>query len=484
MKKIILFCIVFLLCSSVWAQLYPIPNPGQDVLDLIPSGKEALNWRGGLFDSFYAPSVLSTESRYSAGIFTNDIDEYLDVTLYDPKIGTFLFMGGYPAGNSVNDTDNITHNYAVNFGFAKTINCYYFGIYYGGSLVDVGGGFKAYPASQNATYSSSTWQNNLAVILGSPFFGAFRFDLKMNTKTEKDLIDDTSLDQYRKDAPSIALTWGGIKVYGFDPYITVGYKFAEKEVLGGPDSFGAYKEGTFTGGDKFGVQAGVNYDFNENSKVWGDISFVKAFSDKYSGDEEIIGADPSKELGGWGIGLRAAYKRIFNFGKISAGLSPGLFVAYTTDSYNHDPSNDILEICTSVDLGLKYQHCAKLAFYTGASLQILDWVVSLHSDNDDSGWFLGGFAWDNRKWSTASLLSSNATSYLGFGMTVTPVKNLIIGAGLNTFLDKFVVFDLKRMSIETGEFFDDTKNNPNNTGTWFGNLFNGIKFDLTVSYKF
>ena len=483
MKKTTLFIIILLLlCGTAWAQLYPNPTlPTPNI-----GNKEAINWQGGLFDSFYASSMMSTESRYSAGIFTSDIDEYLDVTLYDPYIGTFLFMGGYPGGNNVDDTDYLTGvgnpRYAVNFGFAKTLSCYYLGIYYGGSFVDAYGGFNEF---YDETYSSSAWQNNLALFFGTPTIGAFRLDLLINTETNKIKIDDPGQEEFDKervDPPSIALTWGGIKLAGFDPYITVGYRFARKETAGHEVS-GSYKEASYTAESKFGIQAGVNYDICENSKVFGDISFVRAFAEKYSGDDEIIaGLDSGKYDGGWGIGLRAGYKRIFDFGKFSTGFSPGMVVAYTSDKYSDSaPAYSVLELCAGVDFGFKYQLHPILAFYSGASLQVFDWVTRRDSNSDDTEWFFGGFFWDNRKWNSTS---SADNSYLGFGMTVTPINNLVIGAGLNTFLDKFVLVDLTRMSVETGEFFDRDKNNPNNTGTWLGSIFQDIKFDLTVSYKF
>ena len=491
MKKILLsLVILFLLCGAVWAQLGPTPNPGLILfLVRIPSGMDALNWEGGLFDSFYAPRVVSTESRYSAGIFGSDIDNYLDVSSYDPKIGTFFFLGAFPPGvdtltgdEYINHTDYLSggpSDYAISFGFAKTVNCYYFGVYYGGAMLRAA--YGSYEDSGlTESYSSTLWQNNFTAIIGRPTIGAFRFDLQLNTSTEEVTVEDNSTDRYRLDPPSLALTYGGIKFGGFAPYITVGYKFGEKEVVGNTVS-GSYKEGTYNAGGKLGVQAGVSYAFSGNSSISADVSFVKLFADKYSGDDEIVGGyKPFAYDGGWGIGLKTAYKLVFGKEKFQGGISPGIAAAYIRDPYRFDPWCDYLfELSSGLDLGLKYQHCPKFAFYTGASLQFFDWVLMNRGSADDKGWFFDGLRWDGRKWADPGTYSG---SYLGFGLTFTPIKNLIIGTGLNTLIDRLFIVDFSRMTVESGDFFNS--NSPNNVGTWFGNLFREIKLDLTISYKF
>ncbi|MCL2792675.1 MAG: hypothetical protein FWD87_06250 [Spirochaetaceae bacterium] len=460
MKKIILcFTLYFLLLGTVWAQLGTKPVTP----DLITPPRNLL---GGLFDSFYATSTMSTEARYSAGIFTSDIDNYIDATFFDPSIRNFFFMSTDPGS----------------IGFARTFDCLYLAIYYHGSMLNAGGDRLTIG---NDTISSSNllWENNLAFLVASPVFGAFRLDFKFNTETIKE--NDSGLEtvnRFRQNAPLISITRGGVYLGNLEPYITVGYQFANRHILGRPDTFPGnddYIEATYTWGSRLGIQTGVNYNFNDNSRIWGDISFIKAFADSFSGDEKIIaGANANRFDGSWGIGFRAAYSQIFDFGKLSAGFSPNFTVAYMTASFieSHNAfSTDLFGVSAGLDAGLRYHNCEKLTFYTGASLHLIDWL--LLSNSDYTSWALAGFEWGN-KWDLSGSAEANS---LGLGMTLSPFNNLVIGAGLNAFLDRFFFFSLKSLVFESGDFFEKQRNQP---GAWIDNVFSGVRFDITVSYRF
>jgi len=439
MKKIILsFTISFLLCSQVWAQLIPDPAELQNPLSNAIKSRNDFAWQE-IFDSFYVPSTMSTEARYSAGIFTSDIDNFIDINYFDPEIGTFLFLGGSPTG----------------FGFAKTINCYYLGLYYHGSGIN-----RNRSTSDDEILLNSSSNNNIIVFWGTPLYGSFRFDFKFNTETKDDTFkDNTSIS--RINAPSIALTTqGGISILGLKPYITIGYKFSDKQIEGYEINM-KYYEATFTGGSRFGIQTGLNHDICKNSSIRGDISFVMAFADKFKGDKEAIDntGDYEEFKGNWGVGFRTAYERIFDFGRFSTGLSPNLAIAYTSESIIDDvPLAGLIGVSVGLDLGLKYKLHEKLAFYSGANFHVFDCIMT----NDAKNLYIGG------------LDDVSESNNFGLGMTFTPVKNLVIGTGVTTILNKFVLFDHRKMSFEAGDVFKDPHENHASN----------IKFDFTVSYKF
>ena len=448
MKKIILsFTISFLLCSPVWAQLLPDLAELQNPLSNAIKSRNDFAWQG-IFDSFYVPSAMSTEAQYSAGIFTSDIDNFIDVNYFDPEIGTFFFLGGSPTG----------------FGFAKTINCYYLGLYYQGFGVN-----RNRSTSDDEILLNSSSNNNIIVFLGTPLYGSFRFDFKFNTETKDDTFENnTSISKI--NAPSIALTThGGISILGLKPYITIGYKFSDKQIEGHEQGINSdYYEATFTGGSRFGIQTGLNHDICKNSSIRGDISLVRAFTDKFKGDKEVIdeSGDYEEFKGNWGVGFRTTYERKFDFGKFSAGLSPNLAIAYLSESTTEsgDAVGGLIGVSVGLDLGFKYKHNNILAFYTGASFHIFDCIMT----NDAKNSYIGG-------------LDDSEYRNFGIGMTLTPVKNLVIGAGITTIIEKFLLFDHNSMSVETGNFFKQTQENPE---SWFGNFFSDIRFDLTLSYKF
>ena len=487
MKKSILVLIIALVISgAVWAQI-PNPNP------LPPGVGGSSPFIGDMFDMFSAVPTESTESRYSAGRFGSDIDDYIDVNYYDPNIGTFFFLGGFPANATVDATDVLTNKYALSFGLGKTLKAFYLGVYYGGSLVDAWG--RRNGADPEAKYADYAWNNNLAVLVGTKGYGAFRLDMVLNTETAAQREDKDILAKTRDYAPSFALTWGGIQLAGMDPYVTIGFLFPDKLTWGNNNS----KKLTYTEGSKFGLQAGVNYDLDDTSSLTGDLVIGGQFGAKLKGDREAaglgVGTIDVKESGGFGFALKAGYSKKLEFGKVAVGVKPKVAFGFLRENYDisgdisekHSANNNF-EFRTTVDMGVKYQANAKVALFTGASLRIFDFTRLSHSgggttppDTQDKSksWDFIGIGWDPSAW------NGGAANTLGFGMTVTPVNNLIIGCGLNTVLDKLFTINLKDMQIKNGSYWDDA--NVRTAGNFVGALgqfFRNMTFDLTVSYKY
>jgi hypothetical protein len=475
MKKILfLFITALVISGAVWGQ----------GTTTAPGTGAALS---GLFDHFNAVPTISTEARYSAGVFTSNVDNYIDIKKHDPKIGTFFFLGGYPSDKThVESTYSIP--YELSFGFGKTFNAFYVGVYYGGNIVRASGWYNPADSDSdiNETAGSNTvWQNRLAVLvnLTNLGIGAFRFDLVMeNTETDLETDKGNIISKTRSPSPSIALTWGGLKFAGFTPYATLGYRFPDLEISGGGDP---YKQITAAANGAFGAQLGGKYDLDSNSSVSADAAFIFNFADDYSGDMEDP-LKPYKEGGGWMAGLKLGYSLMLPLGKVSAGLKPALLVGYRSDSNETTfpdapklPSDNYLELAGKVDLGVKYQHNDLLTFYTGASLSLFNWITASHSggdaDNkdDSTAWRFNGLAWDTSKYT--------ASNYLGFGLTITPAEGLIIGLGLNGLLDRLFYIDLQKMQVGTGSGFDDS--DANNVGDWATHFLRGLKFDITLSYK-
>jgi hypothetical protein len=476
----------------------------------LPSGSSIV---GDLFDQFYVVPTVSTEARYSAGIFGSYVDDFIGVNSYDPETGTFFFLGGFPADTSaspptgIGATNVITaKDYALSFGFARAFRAFYLGLYYGGSFVYARGTNTG--ADPDVKNSYSIWRNSLAVLVGTNNWGAFRFDLSLDSDVLKTTSDGNYGTKERwfgtGTTPSVALTWGGLPIARMDPYVTVGYSWPYKHVRGNGDGketvmTGAYvnlssvSSGIITMTPQepatLGLQAGVSYDLDETSSVSGDLLVGGIFGARVKGDYPADDIDV-KSGGGFGLGLKGAYSKTLDFGQVSFGFSPNLALGFSVTNFgdmsgkvgstDYDvdaPSTNLFELVSGVDMGLQFQATRTIALYTGASLQILDWQVMSHSGGDtkdDSGvWGFEGLKWDAGKWA--------GLSTLGFGMTITPVENLVIGCGLNALLDKLFTIDLVKMQVTAGTFFDTGNFGANNLT---GGLFDGLKFDLTVSYKY
>jgi len=126
MKKVLFMVVAALIISgTVWGQNDPFPIPGP-VID-------------GIFDLGNAVPTMSTEARYSAGQFTTDVDNFINVLDYNPAIGTFFFLGGFPDNGTVNTTDVLGDNNRISLGAGKTFGFGYLALYYGGNLIRASG---------------------------------------------------------------------------------------------------------------------------------------------------------------------------------------------------------------------------------------------------------------------------------------------------------------------------------------------------------
>ena len=126
MKKTFLFLMLFVLISGLASAQLVQPNPGSLDANLILLPDAGFSWENGqfnMFDSLYAPPIMSTQARYSAGVFRGDIDNYLDIIFHDRTVGTFIFAGAFPSGEAVNQSDSGFIQNGLSFGIGRTINC-------------------------------------------------------------------------------------------------------------------------------------------------------------------------------------------------------------------------------------------------------------------------------------------------------------------------------------------------------------------------
>jgi len=495
-KALMLIFIALVAIGSVWGQ---IPSEDKKFAGL---GDSVFD----LFDFYNAVPTLSTEARYSAWQFDSDIDNYIDPIFYTPDIGTFFYLGGYPAGNNVNDTNRLTPgggvpnqgssieppvfftngNYAISFGFGKTINDnIYLAAYYGGSFMEAFGQTTKYETDPQKydTYAFSIWQNNLAVLLGMRDMG-FRFDLIMNEsandkKTTEDKKDVTANLQ---NGTSLALTWG--TSFGqLAPYTTLGFKFADSETLNLNGNKASY-----SGGAALSFVTGAYYDLTEVSYVNAALVVGTQFAESYQGNESVLQSVyslPAHSSGGmFGVGLNMGYSHKWGTEKVSFKIKPNLDLGLVSVSNKNSlnsvpdlPSNNYFTLSMGLDTGLKYEPSKKFAFYTGVGFRLFEWNTHNQrgGDNDnqtkESEWEITGISWNE-----ASLASGN----LGFGLVFNPSEYVSFGCGLNSFLNNIVEFNLKEMTVKAGRIWGENKGN---FGSWGSGLLNNVTLDLTISIK-
>ncbi|MDR0322671.1 MAG: hypothetical protein LBI28_14345 [Treponema sp.] len=482
MKKLLFVLLSVMIVAGAWAQTMPIPVFPDPTIDL----DQNTSFVESLFDGFDVVSAESVESRTSWGIFTSMVDDYIGVNTYDPETGTFVFLGG---GNGLSNT---TH---ISFGIGKTLSFGYLGIYYGGHLVRAEGVDTAndYDASDNtySSYHNAQWDNNIAVLFGTSTIGAFRLDLNLSQSDRKS-DDNGALTQAIADNdtnPSIALTWGGIELAGLAPYATIGILLPTTYSVGSRDIANNknYSVDVISGG-LFGIQAGVSH----GSGLWGDLSLLFASDTTAKGETWDAGTVTKTDIvispGAFGAGLRGGYTQTFEVGKLAFGFEPQLLIGFRSENRSwsdkiadtkseakENPTTTNFELMALVNLGAKFQINDKFALYTGTGLRILDWQVRSVAtpggiEYKDTAtvtqWFFDGFNW----------LEGN----LRFGLTITPIENLVIGFDATQLVGRF--FNINPANMTAGTGFQNT--GANNLGDFATYWIRGLTLNLTVSYRF
>lgn len=470
MKKIVLFLLVAVVTvGAAWGQAFTVAQ--------IPNSIALVD-----FDNFFVDGVASIESQYSQGIFTSYADDFLWFTGYDAKVGTFLLFGGQASSG-----------YTLNLGFAKTLKTGYLGLYFGGDLVNASGTNNGLTGDDNATSSDATWNNKLSVLYGKEGLGGIRFDILFpNSHYEDTLINGKPGSQEVTDAPSIGLGWGTTLANGMEAYAQLGYRFANMTVTGNSDGS---KQDTEWGTSRLALQAGIEKPLsktdNSESSLSVDVLIGNVFGG--SGDGDLALKDHRYVNGGiFLFGADAAYKQKINLGKLSLGFKPGVALGFTVD----DSSSAItgsktvndrrkivgFEVAADIDLGVKFQINEKFSLYSGLGLSIFDFRTGGYAEGKDdeydktsnpdvksSAWQISGLGW------------KGSDSKLSFGLTYEPAKNIVIGAGISSLLDKFFEVDFQDMSFKTK--LNDT--NGDTELEWLSNnIFGGLEFELLVTIKF
>ena len=419
-----------------------------------------------------AEGVGSVESRFSNGRFTSDVDDYKDPAFYDPNIGNFVFLGGYgdagvPSGK-------------VSVGFGKTINeKAYMALFYAGEPVVASGDYHDPDTPGNPdkkiTNLTAVWNSRLALMFGAANMG-FRFDMILDNINEVNSTYDGKIDMrtVRGDA-AIGLTWGALMGFGgekdnFAPYLSLGFVFPDVTTV----SDGAHDNyATMTAGGDLLFQGAVWFGLKDNQEMFTRLTFGIHFADSYKGDKDAIamlypGADKDfTEGGGVRLELYAEYQKALTFGDATVKILPNITLGLGSVSNNNTlynykvASNDWFSAAVGLEVGAEYKH-GKIGLYSGLGFQIFEYVATYHvgGDNDyknkDSHWRFEGLKW------------TDPNGYLKFGVTFTPIDNMVFGAGLSGTIP---YIDPQSMVV----------NVPNDT-IW--NILGQTNLALTVSYKF
>jgi hypothetical protein len=464
MKKII-FCLVIALAIT-----------GAVSAQTTPTGM-----RGDAITTSAVPTI-STESRYSAGRFGSYIDDFIGVNDYNPGIGTFFFLGGYPqdSPNYVDATDVLyDNNYELSIGIGKSLkNNMYLGFYFGGNLFYASGTDNGKDDATKATTSSATWNSKIAILLGTPSLGGLRLDLILDATDTTITLNDKNVNGTVGGGTVTALSWGK-NIKALSPHVTLAARWPDYSLNVIPaGDIKRYSNGAIV------VSAGSGYDLNDTSSLSADITIQGNFGMSQKGPSP----NDASSKGPFWTWIDFSYSKDFVLNeKFAFGLSPyaliGLRVYDTTTKSGgtefKGPTETTFQLFAGIDVGAEYKLTRKYSLYTGLSLNLFDWVALGFSGGDPKtgggAWKIDGFKFDTDKWA--------GQDSLGFGLVYAPNSHLSVGAGLNAILDQFFIIDLARMQARGGTLWSGLTSNSTATGA-MGTFFTNLTIDLTVSYTF
>jgi hypothetical protein len=418
-------------------------------------------------DRFDAVQTLSTQARYTQGLFTSDVDDYIDVNAYDPDIGTFFFLGASPVGATVSATTPVT---GISFGFAKTLRNAYLGLYFGGTFLGANG--SATTGGTKVTQRTAAWDARLAILYGTGALGGLRLDITLDgtdikNKSGGDLTSGSTKSAAIVDGAIIAASWGKNLNSALAAHFKAGFRFPDYD-------YSAAKTTTWSDA-LWGVNGGLSSALNGVSTLEAGLTLGGNFGQSVTPD----GGSKTTEPGNFGLVVDAALVNIFvPVSGLELGLKPYAGLGFKADPSDVGNSSNRFELALGLDFGLKARLPGKLnkfSLVTGAGINIFDWYTRDNTDANTSSWMIDGIGWK-----TETLSAHN--NGLGVGLVFDPNQNFSVGLGINALLDGLFILDLRNMRVRPGTFFTSAAG-----GSILHGLFDtssNVNIDLTVSCKF
>jgi len=316
-----------------------------------------------------------------------------------------------------------------------------------------------------------------------------RLDLIINTEVDNSVVTENAnpdqRDESRAYAPAVALTWGTV-MGSLAPWARVGFRFPDREFEQGEDPVtGDEFELLARSGALLNLGGGARFTLNENSAFGGSLDFAALFGD-YTNDPR---ADPSsvRAAGGmWGLDFNAYFLQTVGAGPLTLRFRPDLGVGFVSVSNNHSEvesadriaRNNYFNLNAGVRAAMRYQaEGSRFSWYTGIGLQLFSFTTASRGSTDAAPVRYSASTFDGMRWDGSRNTAGNT---LGIGMTFAPAPGVVIGAGLNSLLDRFFVVDLENMELRGGDWFAEDRNNG---VAQMASIFDGITFDLTVSVR-
>jgi hypothetical protein len=440
--------------------------------------------------NFDATRSVSTESRYSAGRFGSYVDDFVGVNDYNGKTRTFLFLGGYGSSDVSVDESEVPFA-ALSGGFAASLNSLYLGVYFSGNLINAQGWDNGL-SDQGTIYSEAIWNNNIAVLVGNLPFGALRLDMAMDNATDSSRKVNEEKTEATGKGIMTSITWGMNNLGKLtNPHASLGIKWPDytfsTDTPPVPPETDPITTTTETYKDtQLAIKAGVGLALNDASSLSLDAILQFGFGTKSttkSPDSEVT------ESGDFATFIDAGYStELIMSNQLAMRIKPKVTIALKLDDNDTEtspgtkydaPLQTTFETKIGVDLGVQFKATPKFTFYTGASLNIFDWVAWGVSGGDPKrgggSWQITGLKFDD------NAMAGLDQSHLGFGLVFAPDEHISLSCGLNALLDRLFVFDLKNMQVRAGDLWG----NLNDQGFIGGNaVWNNVRFDLTASYTF
>ncbi|MDR1787228.1 MAG: hypothetical protein LBR16_02065 [Treponema sp.] len=439
----------------------------------------------------YRPTALSSvnSAQLRPLLATDDLDSedigidtsFIDVNGYKDlefeKV--FLFLGGSQTG---------TYSGALSLGTAFKLGGQYFGLYYSGDIVNASGettnggaeGEKDIYTEPVPGRNDNTGLNKFALLWGGPIGG-----LRLDFITYGDAFSTQKYDgDFTKiiTAPATTtLTWGNT-LGGVPINVSAG-------VLWPAVTKTAVRDGkciTESEGGAFSLRGEL---VPADTKAGGlqalgsELRLTFGFPHTVKNDFDSDAEESGRRS--WAIEVNANYTIDVGTEKFNLSIKPNAYLAFWGLSGKSSVGSTAIdtgsifgfELLPSVELLAEAGPFRNFSFYTGLTLNLLDFYTTSKAAGDDAnkdtynGWAIDGITLDSGR---------GSPSLLKVGTKWEPTPHIAIAADISTLLDQIITVDAETYEVSTAS-----------SGIW-GDIgivspldwLSGLHFNLTATVKF
>ena len=367
----------------------------------------------------------SKTNTATAGLFGNDVDDYMSVNYWSgiapEKFFGYFGMGTNRAGNT------------YNLGFAKQFKNFYWGTYYSGNLGSLKTTKTTTPSTTTVTTESDTYNKVTDLAFNNVFgfgniglgvdFSYYDNGTSTKTKSTKTTLTDAKNWSIALNAGLSEYTFKNVKLI---PFAKVAFEM-NPNVTGSKVialDFEGNEQTTDTRFKVFSIAAGAEMPFGKSETVEQTASFALEFDFTSPVDSDI------KDNNSTAIVIPLGYKVVVKASDaLSLGFKANLDSTLGFGKRGENVSTFGFELSPDVSAGVTYATKKNVDLNAGVSFALPSYTYSKTTTKADSG---------NTSTSTSTWDGDDGKLTFSSGFAIKPTKNICIDCSYEIIRDLFV----------------------------------------------